>query len=40
MNILGLARHGLNNFEQIAILLVVVTALLVCFTPGCCAAPS
>jgi K(+)-stimulated pyrophosphate-energized sodium pump len=27
MNILGLARHGLNGFEQIAILLVVVTAL-------------
>ena len=28
MNILGLARHGLNNFEQIAILLVVVTAFV------------
>jgi K(+)-stimulated pyrophosphate-energized sodium pump len=28
MNILGLARHGLNNFEQIAILCVVVTAFL------------
>ncbi len=28
MNILGLARHGLNNFEQIAILLVVVTAFI------------
>ncbi len=28
MNLLGLARHGLNNFEQIAIVLVVVTAFL------------
>ena len=28
MNILGLARHGLNDFEQIAIILVVVTAFL------------
>ena len=28
MNILGLARHGLNAFEQIAIILVVVTAFL------------
>ncbi len=26
MNLLGLARHGLNNFEQIAIVLVMVTA--------------
>ena len=26
MNILGLARHGLNDFEQIAILLVLVTS--------------
>jgi K(+)-stimulated pyrophosphate-energized sodium pump len=28
MNILGLARHGLNGFEQIAILCVVVTAFV------------
>ncbi len=28
MNLLGLARHGLNNFEQVAIVLVVVTAFL------------
>jgi K(+)-stimulated pyrophosphate-energized sodium pump len=28
MNILGLARHGLNNFEQIAVIGVVVTALI------------
>lgn len=28
MNILGLARHGLDDFEQIAIILVVVTAFL------------
>jgi len=28
MNILGLARHGLNNFEQVAIVLVVITAFL------------
>lgn len=28
MNILGLARHGLNNFEQIAIVVVVLTAFL------------
>ena len=28
MNILGLARHGLNNFEQIAILGVLVTAFI------------
>jgi len=28
VNILGLARHGLNDFEQIAIILVVVTAFL------------
>ncbi|MEI6172030.1 MAG: sodium/proton-translocating pyrophosphatase, partial [bacterium] len=28
MNLLGLARHGLNNFEQIAILAVVLTAFL------------
>jgi K(+)-stimulated pyrophosphate-energized sodium pump len=28
LNLLGLARHGLNNFEQIAILLVVVTAFI------------
>ncbi|MBE0695653.1 MAG: sodium/proton-translocating pyrophosphatase, partial [Anaerolineaceae bacterium] len=28
MNILGLARHGLNNFEQIAILGVVITAFI------------
>lgn len=28
MNILGLARHGLNNFEQIAILGVVITAFV------------
>jgi K(+)-stimulated pyrophosphate-energized sodium pump len=27
MNILGLARHGLNNFEQIAIMCVLLTAL-------------
>jgi len=26
MNLLGLARHGLNNFEQIAVVLVMVTA--------------
>src|SRR5512137_1897042 len=26
INILGLARHGLNGFEQVAILLVVATA--------------
>ena len=28
MNILGLARHGLNNFEQIAILAVLVIAFI------------
>jgi K(+)-stimulated pyrophosphate-energized sodium pump len=28
MNILGLARHGLNSFEQVAILCVVVTAFV------------
>jgi len=28
MNIFGLARHGLNDFEQIAIILVVVTAFI------------
>ena len=28
MNILGLARHGLNNFEQIAIIGVVITAFI------------
>ena len=28
MNLLGLARHGLNNFEQIAITLVMVTAFI------------
>jgi K(+)-stimulated pyrophosphate-energized sodium pump len=28
MNILGLARHGLNNFEQIAIIGVLVTAFI------------
>ena len=28
MNILGLARHGLNSFEQVAILLVVLTSFL------------
>ena len=28
MNILGLARHGLNNFEQIAVLGVVITAFI------------
>lgn len=28
MNLLGLARHGLNNFEQIAITLVMVTAFV------------
>ncbi len=28
MNLLGLARHGLNNFEQIAVLGVVVTAFI------------
>ena len=28
MDILGLARHGLNDFEQIAIMLVVVTAFI------------
>jgi K(+)-stimulated pyrophosphate-energized sodium pump len=26
MNLLGLARHGLNDFEQIAIIGVVITA--------------
>ena len=28
MNILGLARHGLNDFEQMAILFVIVTAIV------------
>ncbi len=28
MNLFGLARHGLNNFEQIAIVLVMVTAFV------------
>ncbi|MDD5264926.1 MAG: sodium/proton-translocating pyrophosphatase, partial [Candidatus Bipolaricaulis sp.] len=28
MNLLGLAKHGLNNFEQIAILCVLLTAFL------------
>jgi K(+)-stimulated pyrophosphate-energized sodium pump len=28
MNLLGLARHGLNNFEQVAILGVVLTAFI------------
>jgi len=28
MNLLGLARHGLNNFEQIAVIAVVVTAFI------------
>lgn len=28
MNILGLARHGLNDFEQIAIIFVLVTAVI------------
>ena len=28
MNIFGLARHGLNDFEQIAIILVVITAFI------------
>jgi len=28
MNLFGLARHGLNGFEQIAILAVVVTAII------------
>ncbi len=28
MNLLGLARHGLNDFEQIAVLAVVVTAFI------------
>jgi K(+)-stimulated pyrophosphate-energized sodium pump len=28
MNILGLARHGLNTFEQLAIIGVVLTAFL------------
>ncbi len=28
MNLLGLARHGLNNFEQIAVIGVVVTAII------------
>ncbi|NPV78481.1 MAG: sodium-translocating pyrophosphatase [Anaerolineae bacterium] len=28
MNLLGLARHGLNNFEQVAVVLVVVTAFI------------
>ncbi|MCJ7621926.1 MAG: sodium/proton-translocating pyrophosphatase, partial [Anaerolineaceae bacterium] len=28
INLLGLARHGLNNFEQIAIILVVITAFI------------
>lgn len=28
MNLLGLARHGLNDFEQIAIILVVATAFI------------
>ena len=28
MNLLGLARHGLNGFEQIAIIGVVITAFI------------
>ena len=28
MNIFGLAKHGLNDFEQIAIIFVVVTAII------------
>src|SRR5512139_2063222 len=28
MDLLGLARHGLNNFEQIAIIGVVITAFI------------
>jgi len=28
MNLLGLARHGLNDFEQVAVILVVVTAFI------------
>ncbi|MFM8322298.1 MAG: sodium/proton-translocating pyrophosphatase, partial [Chloroflexota bacterium] len=28
MNILGLARHGLNDFEQLAIIAVVITAII------------
>jgi K(+)-stimulated pyrophosphate-energized sodium pump len=28
MNILGLARHGLNNFEQFAVLFVIATAIV------------
>lgn len=28
MNLLGLARHGLNNFEQIAVVLVMTTAFI------------
>ena len=32
MDILGLAKHGLNNFEQIAILCVVLIAI----SPGIC----
>ena len=28
MNILGLARHGLNDFEQLAVLAVVITAFI------------
>src|SRR5512139_3880787 len=28
MNLLGLAKHGLNNFEQIAIIGVVITAFI------------
>jgi len=28
MNIFGMARHGLNDFEQIAVLFVIVTAII------------
>ena len=28
MNILGLARHGLNNFEQMAVIFVLTTAFI------------
>jgi len=28
MNLLGLARHGLNNFEQIAVIIVLITAFV------------
>ena len=28
MNIFGLARHGLNDFEQLSIIFVLVTAVI------------